>query len=90
MTDSSVFARAQAPDSTRITVRLWKSERDSIFGEVIPPHEANPVEMAIPVTGPRSPAEALAVAMVLSRRLNCDIVVVDNESLWNPAWGTLV
>jgi hypothetical protein len=73
-----------------VTVRLWKGEKDSIIGEVFPPHEAIRVEMAIPVAGPRSPAEALAVAAVLSRRLNCDIVVVDNKSLWNPAWGALV
>ena len=42
--------------------------------------------IAILLTG----GEALAVATVLSRNFNCDIVVVDDENLWHPAWGTLV
>jgi hypothetical protein len=90
MTEFIGLRRAQAPDRTRITVRLWKGENASVFGELILPQVIGQVQMAIPVTGSRSPAEALAVAAVLSRRFNCDIAVVDNEDLWDPAWGTLV
>ena len=90
MTEFIGLRRAQAPDRTRITVRLWKGENASVFGEIILPQVIGQVQMAIPVTGSRSPAEALAVATVLSRRLNCDIAVVDNQDLWDPAWGTLV
>ena len=71
-------------------MRLWKGERASVFGEIIPPQKISHVRMVFPVTGPRSPCEALAVATVLSRNFNCDIVVVDDENLWHPAWGTLV
>jgi hypothetical protein len=90
VTDSTGFGRAPAPDRARVTVRLWKGERASVFGEIIPPQKIGYVQMAIRVTGPRPPAEALAVATVLSRNFNCDIVVVDDENLWHPAWGTLV
>jgi hypothetical protein len=86
--DSSVFMRSQEPDLERITVRLWKGERDSVYGEVILPDKAS-AGTPIPVSGPKSPAEALAVAVVISRRLNLNIAVVDHENLWNPKWGIL-
>ena len=79
---------AQVPNLAQITVRLWKGERDSIYGEIILSDEASG-ELAIPVSGPKSPTDALAVAAVLARRLNRDIAVVDHENLWNPTWGAL-
>lgn len=69
MTESIGFKRAQAPDRTHITVRLWKGERSSVFEEIIPPQESDQIQMAVPVTGPRSPVEALAVAAVLASGL---------------------
>ena len=87
---SNRFEKVGSPVSTSVTVTI-RSLAGSLRGEVVgpDPDRAGGRAVTIGQDGSLSPLQALAIGCHMANELARDVVIVDLEDRWEPAWGRL-